>query len=57
MGPLMNLALAVVLMAVVLMQGAEIPSFEDKPVVVGRSKRIRQPSARAFDQAISSFGE
>jgi regulator of sigma E protease len=36
MGPLMNLALAVVLLAVVLLQGAEVPSFEDKPVVVGR---------------------
>jgi regulator of sigma E protease len=36
MGPLMNLALAVVLLAVVLLQGAEVPSFETKPVVVGR---------------------
>ena len=33
MGPLMNLILAVVLTAVVLMQGAEIPSYEDQPVV------------------------
>jgi regulator of sigma E protease len=36
MGPVMNLALAVVLLAVVLLQGAEVPSFDDKPVVVGR---------------------
>jgi regulator of sigma E protease len=36
MGPLMNLALAVILMAVVLMQGAQIPSYEDKPVVIGK---------------------
>jgi regulator of sigma E protease len=35
MGPVMNLALAVILMAVVLMQGAEIPSYQDEPVVVG----------------------
>jgi regulator of sigma E protease len=35
MGPVMNLALAVILMAVVLMQGADIPSYQDKPVVVG----------------------
>ena len=35
MGPVMNLALAVVLMAVVLMQGADIPSYQDQPVVVG----------------------
>ncbi len=36
MGPVMNLALAVVLLAVVMLQGAELPSFDDKPVVVGR---------------------
>jgi regulator of sigma E protease len=36
MGPLMNLALAVILMAVVLMQGAQVPSYEDKPVVIGK---------------------
>ena len=36
MGPLMNLALAVILMAVVLMQGAQIPSYEDKPVAIGK---------------------
>jgi regulator of sigma E protease len=36
MGPVMNLVLAVVLLAVVLLQGAEVPSFDDKPVLVGR---------------------
>ena len=36
MGPIMNLALAVVLLAVVLLQGAEVGAFENKPVVVGR---------------------
>jgi regulator of sigma E protease len=36
MGPLMNLALAVVLMAIVLMQGAQVPSYEDEPVVIGK---------------------
>ena len=35
MGPTMNLLLAVVLMAVVLFQGAEVPVFEDQPPVVG----------------------
>ncbi len=35
MGPLMNIALAIVLMAVVLMQGAEVPAYEDRPPVVG----------------------
>lgn len=36
MGPLMNLLLAVILMAIVLMQGAEVPSYTDEPVVVGK---------------------
>jgi regulator of sigma E protease len=36
MGPVMNLILAVVLLAIVLMQGTEIPSYQDEPVVVGR---------------------
>src|ERR687886_253132 len=34
MGPAMNLGLAVVLMAIVLMQGAQVPSYQDKPVVI-----------------------
>jgi regulator of sigma E protease len=36
MGPVMNLALAVILTAVVLMQGADIPSYQDEPVIVGK---------------------
>ncbi len=35
MGPLMNLALAVVVMAAVLYQGAPAPKYEQEPVVVG----------------------
>jgi regulator of sigma E protease len=35
MGPLMNLVLAVVVMAFVLYQGAEVPLFESQPVEVG----------------------
>ena len=35
MGPVMNLALAFILTAVVLYQGAQVPVFEDQPVVVG----------------------
>jgi regulator of sigma E protease len=35
MGPLMNIALAVIVMAVVLAQGAEVPVYEDQPPVVG----------------------
>jgi regulator of sigma E protease len=36
MGPLMNLVLAVVVTAGVLMNGAEIPAFQSKPPVVGQ---------------------
>ena len=35
MGPVMNLLLAFVVMAVVLYQGAQIAAFEDHPVVIG----------------------
>ena len=35
MGPVMNIALAIVVMAVVLYQGAEVPAYESEPVVVG----------------------
>ena len=35
MGPAMNIALAVVVMAVVLLQGAEVPAYQDQPPVVG----------------------
>lgn len=34
-GPAMNVALSVVLMWIVLMQGAQVPAFHDDPVVVG----------------------
>ena len=34
-GPVMNLLLAVVVLAVVLYQGAEVPAYEDQPPVVG----------------------
>jgi regulator of sigma E protease len=35
MGPVMNLAFAIIVMALVLYQGAQIPAYEDMPVVVG----------------------
>jgi regulator of sigma E protease len=35
MGPIMNLVLAVVVMAVVLYQGAQVPAFERQTVVIG----------------------
>src|SRR5512135_1200403 len=36
MGPAMNLILAVVVMAFVLYQGADVPAYEQQPPVVGR---------------------
>jgi regulator of sigma E protease len=50
MGPAMNLALAVILTAVVLYQGAERLAYEDKPVVVG-AVETDSPAARAGIQA------
>ena len=35
MGPVMNLALAWVVMALVLYQGAPVPAFDEQPVVIG----------------------
>ena len=46
MGPAMNILLAIVVMAIVLMQGAEVPAFEDQPVVVGNVSP-GSPAARA----------
>ncbi len=35
MGPIMNLGLAFLVMALVLYQGAQVPVFEQQPVIVG----------------------
>ena len=35
MGPVMNLLLAVVVLAIVLAQGASVPAYQDEPAVVG----------------------
>ena len=35
MGPVMNIALAIVVMTLVLYQGAELPAYEEEPPVVG----------------------
>ena len=35
MGPVMNIALAIIVMALVLNRGAKVPIFEDLPVVIG----------------------
>jgi regulator of sigma E protease len=46
MGPVMNIALAIVLTAVVLMFGAEVAVYEDQPAVVG-AVASGSPAARA----------
>ena len=38
MGPVMNILLAVIVMAIVLAQGAEVPAYHDQPPVVGAVK-------------------
>ena len=46
MGPAMNIALAIVLTAVVLTFGAQVPAFEDEPAVVG-AVAAGSPAAQA----------
>jgi regulator of sigma E protease len=46
MGPAMNLILAVVVTAIVLYNGAEVPAFEDQPPVVG-TVAVNSPAAQA----------
>jgi regulator of sigma E protease len=46
MGPIMNLAFAIIVMALVLYQGAPLPAYEDQPVVIG-SLTPNSPAANA----------
>ena len=46
MGPIMNLVLALVVMAVVLYQGAQVPAYEQQPVVIGTFSAT-SPAAKA----------
>jgi regulator of sigma E protease len=46
MGPLMNLVLALVVMAFVLYQGADVPAYESEPPVIGRVLE-KSPAATA----------
>src|SRR5262245_60117236 len=46
MGPAMNIALALVLTTIVLYQGAEVPTYEDQPPVVG-AVMPNSPAAKA----------
>lgn len=52
MGPVMNIALALVVMTLVLYQGAEIPAYDEMPPVVGN---VAEDSAA--DQAGIQIGE
>jgi len=59
MGPVMNIALAVVLTAVVLTFGAEVPIFEDQPAVVGAVEQgspAEEAGIRPGDQILSVGG-
>lgn len=60
MGPVMNLVLAVIVMAVVLYQGAPRPVFERQPVVVGTfadGSPAAKAGIRAGDRIITIDGE
>jgi regulator of sigma E protease len=46
MGPVMNILLAVIVMAIVLAQGAEVPAYHDQPPVVGAVK-LGSPAEKA----------
>ncbi len=46
MGPLMNILLAVVVMAIVLAQGAEVPAYHDAPPLLG-SVKAGSPAEKA----------
>ena len=52
MGPAMNLILAVIVLAIVLMQGATTPAYMDRPATVGvvrRARRPRRPASQSGD--------
>ena len=60
MGPLMNIALALVVMALVLYQGAPVPKFESEPVVVGSvvdGSVAQAAGMRPGDRVIAVDGE
>jgi regulator of sigma E protease len=60
MGPAMNIVLAVVVMAIVLMQGAEIPAYQDQPPVVGvvmPGSPAERAAIRRGDRILTIAGE
>ena len=60
MGPVMNILLAVVVLAVVLAQGAEVPAYLDEPPVVGAvaaGSPRRRSGIRAGDRILTVDGD
>ena len=60
MGPAMNVLLAVVVMAVVLAQGAEVPVYQDQPPVVGAvtpASPAERAGIRRGDRILSVAGD
>jgi regulator of sigma E protease len=59
MGPTMNLLLAVIVLAVVLMGGAEVPSFQSKPPIVGQvvaASAAEKAGIRTGDRVLTVAG-
>ncbi len=60
MGPVMNILLAIIVMAVVLYQGAQLPAFEQQPVVIGSfapSSVAERAGLRPGDRIVSIDGK
>ncbi len=60
MGPVMNLALALIVMALVLYQGAQVPLYEERPTVVSAfsdTSPAKQAGLQIGDQIIAIDGQ
>jgi regulator of sigma E protease len=60
MGPIMNLVLAVVVMAVVLYQGAQLPAYEQEAVVIGafsENSQAAKAGLKANDRIVTVDGK
>jgi regulator of sigma E protease len=60
MGPAMNILLAVVVMALVMMKGAEVPAFQDEPPVIGAvlpGSPAEQVGIRRGDRILTVAGD
>ena len=60
MGPVMNLLLAIIVMALVYYQGAQVPQFEQQPVVIGTFARdavAEKAGLKVGDRIVSVDGD